>query len=89
MGQSTQQQQAGTQQEGHGSQPQRETDDAYFADQREQQDPDAADLDDIDDIEDLDDDTLGPDAARNLGGGEGDFRSMQDTGDNDDAQQDF
>jgi len=42
----------------------------------------------MEDIEDLDDDTLGPDAATNLGGGQGDFRSMQDTGD-DDTQQDL
>jgi len=31
------------------------------------------------DVHDLDTDTLGPDAARNLGGGRGDFRNMQDT----------
>jgi len=76
----TRQQQDDTVLDGHGSQPQDETDDAYFAKQRNRQDPEAEGLDDIGDIDDLDDDTLGPDAARNLGGGTGDFRQSQDTG---------
>jgi hypothetical protein len=60
--------------EGHGSQPQPETDDASFAEQRDRQDPEASELDKIDNIEDFGDDTLDTDAARDLGGGEGDFR---------------
>jgi hypothetical protein len=66
--------------EGDGSQPQRETDDAYFAEQRDRRDPEASELNKIGDIEDTDHDTPGPDAARNLGGGEGDFRQYHDTG---------
>jgi hypothetical protein len=60
--------------EGHGSQPQPETDDAYFAEQRDRRDPEASELDKIADIEDLGGDQPDTDAARNLGGGEGDFR---------------
>jgi hypothetical protein len=63
--------------EGHGSQPQQETDDAFFAQERERQDPEADALDNIGDIDDLDTDT---DAARDLGGGEGDFRQTHDPG---------
>ena len=61
-----------------------ESDDAFFARERERSDPKAGeDLNDnnppANEVNDLDSDTLGPDAARNLGGGQGDFRSMQDT----------
>jgi hypothetical protein len=57
-----------------------ESDDAFFAKQREDQDPGTEGLASVGDIDDLDNDTLGPDAARNMGGGEGDFRQNQDAG---------
>ena len=66
--------------EGHGSQPQNETDDAFFAKQREHQDPEAERLEKLGDIEDAEKDLRGTDAARNLGGGKGDFRQAHDAG---------
>jgi hypothetical protein len=62
----------------------KESDEAYFAREREGRDPKAPENMNSEnapsnDVHDLDTDTLGPDAARNLGGGRGDFRSMQDT----------
>jgi hypothetical protein len=43
--------------DGHGSQPQKDTDEAYFAEQREQQDPEAERLRNVMDIETADQNT--------------------------------